>query len=64
MEKLYEAVLTEAKAAIAQDRKSSGVGFSEETHLLIIEAIKLYHCANGLPVPDIDIPPLREPEER
>lgn len=62
MKELYEAVLAEAKAAIWQDRKAPGVGFSEETHFLIAEAIKLHYCANGLPEPDFVLPPIRTAE--
>lgn len=45
MQELYAAVLRETKQAIKRDtEKNHSVGFTEETHRMINESIKLYNC--------------------
>ena len=54
MKELYEAVLSEAKKAVQQDKSNmrGSVGFFEETHLLIKETIDLHHCVMAQMIPD------------
>ena len=53
MKELYEAVLSEAKKAVSKDKETQpgAVGFHEETHTLIKEAIELYRCINTQAAP-------------
>ena len=53
MKELYEAVLSEAKKAVSKDKETQpgAVGFHEETHILIKEAIELYRCINTQTAP-------------
>lgn len=53
MKELYEAVLSEAKKAIQQDKRAQpeSIGFHEETHLLIKEVIELHRCVTAQATP-------------
>lgn len=44
VKELYENVLEETKKAIESDKKAGSVGFTEETHRMIDETIRLYNC--------------------